>query len=92
MHHPDYVFGKKNGRFKSFGLTHTPKAEHKSVELTGNPRPKDKKKSHLQVKVKTTPEKYMSPPLKDWKFNSFDMGIVRHYKKKYKKSQNKKRR
>ena len=82
----------KNGRYNSFGLTHTPKKEYKSISLVVNPNPKDKTQSHLQTKVLTTKKKYMSSPWKDWSWSKEDIGAVRHYKKQYRKRYNKKRR
>lgn len=90
--HPNYVFGEKDGKYKSFGLTHTPKKEYKSIPLIVNPNPKDKNQSHLQTRVLTTKKKYMSSPLKDWSWAKEDVGAVRHYKKQYRKRYNKKRR
>lgn len=90
--HPDYVFGEKNGKLKSLGLTHNPKKEYKSSKLDKNPNPKDSSDSYLQHKVKTTNEKYFSDPLNDWKFSDDDMHLTRHLKKQYKKRLNKKRR
>ena len=90
--HPDHVFGYKNGRYKSLGLTHTPKKDHKSTQLKYNPDPSDPKPSHLQHKVKTTQERYMSPPLIGWQIHKEDRYLIRHITKKYKKRQNKKRR
>lgn len=90
--HPDIVFGYKNGKYKSLGLTHTPKKKHKSTILSKNPNPKDVRASYLQHKVKTTQERYMSEPLPDWKMDREDRYLVRHLTKRYKKNQNKKRR
>ena len=88
--HPDIVFGHKNGKYKSFGLTHTPKKDHKSTILLKNPNPEDDVPSYLQHKVKTTQGRYMSDPLSDWKVGKEDRYLVRHLTKRYKKNQNKK--
>ena len=90
--HPDQVFGYKNGRYKSLGLTHVPKKQYKSTLLIRNPNPKDKSPAYLQHKVKTTQERYMSAPLKGWQIDKQDRYIVRRITKQYKKRQNKKRR
>ena len=90
--HPDYVFGYKNGKYKSLGLTHTPKKEHRSTKLNKNPNSVDSKDSYLQHTVKTTQERYFSPVLNGWQFDDEDKPLVRHIKKSYKKRQNKKRR
>lgn len=90
--HPDQVFGYKNGKYKSLGLTHTPKKDKKSTLLNHNPDPNDKKPSYIQHKVKTTQERYMSDPIQNWSIHKDDRYIIRHITKQYKKHQNKKRR
>lgn len=90
--HPDHVFGYKNGKYKSLGLTHTPKKKHKSTKLNYNPDPNDNRPSYLQHKVKTTQSRYMSEPLSGWMLHKDDRYIVRRITKQYKKRQNKKRR
>jgi len=73
-------------------LTHSPKKEHKSSQLTKNPNPSDTYPSHLQHKVKTTQKKYLPNIEPNWSFAKEDLPLVRHLKKQYKKRQNKKRR
>ena len=92
--HPNYVFGEKNGKYKSFGLTTSPKKEFKHSKLSSNPEPNNKKDSYIQHRVITTNKKYFSEPLLNWNFNLFDLPLVRHLKKTYKKKsrKNKKRR
>lgn len=89
--HPDYVFGYKSGKYKSFGLTHNPKKKYKSTALHSNPDPNDSARSYMQHKVKSTQERYMSEPLQNWNLCKDDRVLVRHYSKKYKKRQNKRR-
>lgn len=83
MYHPHYVFCRIGDKYKSFGLTHTPKPEYKSISLTKNPNPKDGRKSYLQTKVVTSRTKDLQRKLPDWSFSKEDYGIVRHYKKAY---------
>ena len=90
--HPQYIFGEKDGKYKAFGLTHHPKKEHPYIPLHQNPNPRDPRKAYLQTRVKTTKKKFFGPPQSGWRFGSDDIGAVRHYKKRYKKSQNKKKR
>lgn len=90
--HPQYVFGEKNNKYKSLGLTHHPKEKYKHTKLTSNPNPHDSDCSYLQHKVQTTNKKYFSEPMLNWKFNTKDLPLVRHLKKQYKKRSNKKRR
>ena len=89
--HPQYIFGEKDGKYKSFGLTHHPKKEHPHIALKKSPDPQDVRQSYLQTRVKTTKKKFFSKPLSGWRFDSEDMAVVRYYKKRYKKSQNKKK-
>ncbi len=89
--HPDYIFGYKDGKYKSFGLTHNPKKEHKSSRLNVNPDPSDKRDSYIQHKVKTTQERYFSDKLTGWRFDVTDWPLIRHLTKRHKKRQNKKR-
>lgn len=86
--HPHYVFGEKNGKYKSLGLTHSPKPEVKHYGLSVNPNADDSEPSYLQTKVHTSDKKYFGPVLQDWKFSKEDMYFVRHRIKSYKKSQN----
>lgn len=89
--HPHYVFGEKNGKYKSLGLTTSPSKNIKHVKLTKNPNPNDASTSYLQIKeVHTANKKYYSSILPNWMFARDDMGIVRHRTKKYKKSYNRK--
>ena len=89
--HPQYVFGEKNGKYKSLGLTTSPRKDIKHVKLTKNPNPNDSRESYLQTKeVHTANKKYYSPILSGWMFALEDMGIIRHRTKKYKKSYNRK--
>lgn len=90
--HPHYIFGEKNGKYKSFGLTSHPKKEYPHIELSKSPNPKNSKKQYLQTQVKSTDKKHFGLPLRGWSFASDDAGVVRHYKKQYKKRQNKKKR
>lgn len=85
MNHPDYVFGKVGNKYKSFGLTHTPKPEFRSKELLKNPNSKDLDVSYIQTKVKTTSQKYFSKPMNNWSFHPDDRAYVRHIIKKYRK-------
>ena len=88
MHHPNYIFGEKNGRYYSFGLTHTPKEEHPYVTLQHNPNPDDASNSHLQKKVLKT-KKGLVQKKSGWHFHPEDMPVVRRLIKDYKKRQNK---
>lgn len=92
MGHPDYIFGEKDGKYQSFGLTHTPKQEYKHSLLTKNPNAKDVRDSYVQHRVKNTKKHFFSKPLENWHFDLNDLPLIRHLKKKYKKSKNKKRR
>ena len=83
--HPDYVFGKVGNKFKSFGLNHSPKAEHPHKELDVNPNSNDKEKSYLQTTVKTTHQKFFGKPLSGWNFDRYDKAYVKHRVKKYRK-------
>lgn len=83
MYHPHYVFGRVGNKYKSFGLTHTPKPEYKSISLSKNPNPQDDRKSYLQMKVMTSRVKDLEHRLPGWNFSKEDHGIVRHYKKTY---------
>ena len=92
MSHPHYIFGETpSGKYKSLGLTTDPKPGIRHYPLTGNPNPNDNERSYLQWKVHTaSPDFYSKKPLKNWKFNHFDMSIARHRIKEYKKSINRK--
>ena len=85
MNHPDYVFGKVGNKYKSFGLTHSPKVDHPHKELDVNPNPVDQNKSYLQTKIKTTHKKFFGKPLSGWSFDVYDKAYVRHRVKKISK-------
>lgn len=88
--HPNFVFGQtRSGKYKSFGLTTTPKEEYPYIPLHKNPNPNDNKQAYLETKVLTTNEKYFSDEFNPkWHFSILDMPIIRHLIKKYKKSTN----
>ena len=87
--HPHYVFGEKDDKYISLGLTTHPKEEFKHSSLNVNPNPKDTRKSYIQHKVFQTKKKYYGNPLNDWAFDDSDMPLIRHMKKQYKRRQNK---
>lgn len=87
--HPHYIFGYKNGKYKSLGITHSPRDEQHPIELSANPNPNDSAKAYLQLKkVHTAKTEYYGDVLDDWAFAPVDKSIVRHRKKQYKKSYN----
>ena len=88
--HVNYVFGETKTKYKSMGLTHTPKSNIKHIRLKQNPNPDDKRVSYLQPKVQTAKKSYYGKTLVGWNFCKEDQSIVRHYKKQYKKSINRK--
>ena len=88
--HPHYVFGEKNGKYKSLGLTTSPVEGIRHVKLSKNPEPNNQNDSYLQMRVHTAKKKYYDEPLKDWEFAKEDKPIVRHRIKEYKKSTNRK--
>lgn len=91
-YHPHYVFGKVGNKYKSFGLTHSPKENHPHHKLNANPNKKDPKTSYIQKEVHTTPSRFIKKILRGWKFEDpEDKAYVQHMKKEYRKS-NKKRR
>lgn len=88
--HPNFIFGRtRSGKFKSFGLTTTPKEEHPYIPLHKNPNPDDNTPAYLQKKILTTDEKYFDEEYNPkWHFSVLDMPVIRHLIKKYKKSTN----
>lgn len=88
--HPHYVFGEKNGKYKSLGITHQPVKGIRSVKLSKNPDPLDVSDAYLQLRVHTTNKKYYGGVLPGWSFTSEDMAVVRNRTKKYKKAYNRK--
>ena len=82
--HIHHVFGQKNDKFKSFGLTHNPREEEPYTKLSKNPNLKDKSDSYIEHRVHTAKQKYYGEPLPDYKFCKDDMSIVRSLKKRYK--------
>lgn len=88
--HPHYVFGEKNGKYKSLGLTTSPIKGVPHVKLSKNPEPHNTDNSYLQMRVHTAKKGYYTEPLKDWEFAKEDMAVVRHRTKQYKKSTNRK--
>lgn len=87
--HPHYVFGFKNGKYKSLGITHSPRDDQRAVELIKNHNPKDSSKAYIQLKkIHTDKTDYYGEVLDGWSFSDEDKPIVRHRKKEYKKSYN----
>lgn len=91
QHHPGYIFGEKDGKYYSFGLTHSPKEEYPYASLRHNPDPNDPTPSYMQKRLLKTPKKFIKP-IPGWTFHPEDWPLIRHIIKKYKKSQNKKKR
>ena len=91
--HPQFIFGETpSGKLKSFSITHNPTDKYPHYPLTTNPNPNDTEKAHIQNHVHTgTTDYYSKEVLSDWSFSKEDMPIVRHLKKKYKKSTNRSR-
>ena len=87
--HPHYIFGEKDGKYLSLGITSHPKKEYPYYSLTKNPNPKDSRKSYIQKKPFKTKKKYYGKSLFGWSFTSDDMHTVRHITKKYKKHKKK---
>ena len=88
--HPHYVFGKtRNGKkYKSIGVTTSPKDKPTAYLLSKNPNPKDDSLSYVQNRVHTARVNFYGRVLKDWSFDKDDMPVVRHIIKGYKKNTN----
>ena len=85
-YHPHYIFGEKDGKYLSFGMTTHPGAKFKVSELTKSPNPQNRKKQYIQHKVfKMKKGAYDKKRLKGWGFDIRDLPLIRHMKKKYKK-------
>lgn len=87
--HPQYVFGQKNGRYKSYGLTTHPNKTHEFVRLSKNPNPKDSSTAYIQKGVFSTKLKYLSNRKTGWSFGSEDRALVQHWVKKYRRAHKK---
>lgn len=88
--HPHYIFGETETKYKSLGLTTSPKEYIQHIPLSKNPDPNDTRSSSMQLRVHTANKKYYGEPLKGWRFAQEDMPVVRHRTKEYKKSTNRK--
>ena len=87
--HPNYIFGYKNGKYKSWGLTTEPNDPNPKIKLSKNPNPNDSTDSYLKLtKPFSGKTSYYGPLLENWSFADVDKSIVRHRKKQYKKSYN----
>ena len=81
--HPHYVFGEYGDDYASFGLTSTPKAEFSFSKLTKNPQPGKTKPSYIQHRYYLKNKKFYSKNTKKgWRFDSADLPLIRHLKKK----------
>ncbi len=90
--HPHYVFGEKNGKYKSIGLTTTYPENIKHYVLKKNPEPNNLDKAYMILgRPFTEPKSHYGQVLKGWSFHKEDMPMVRHHIKKYKKSYNRKK-
>lgn len=83
--HPHYVFGEKDGRYYSLGITSHPKEEYPYYSLKQSPNPKEKRPNYIQQKVFKTKKKYYGPKKSSWTWDAEDMHTVRHITKSYKK-------
>ena len=85
--HPHYIFGEREDKYVSLGLTTHPKKGMKVYKLEKSLKPKTKKKQqYLQRKVFVSPkDEYGKKRLKGWKFHAADLPLIRHIKKSFKK-------
>ena len=87
--HPHYIFGEKNGKFKSMGLTTTHPTNVKHYHLRQNPEPGNNEPAYLILEKPTTSHKrFYGSVMKGWSFSNEDMPVVRHRIKAYKKAYN----
>ncbi|MBO5010549.1 MAG: hypothetical protein J6D20_07640 [Clostridia bacterium] len=87
--HPHYIFGEKNGKYYSLGITTHPKKEHPYYTLNKSPNPNSKDKNYVQRKIFRNKKKEYGKRQQGWSFDKSDMPIIRHITKSYKKRQNK---
>ena len=87
--HPHYVFGSKDGRYYSLGITSHPKKEYPYYSLQKSPNPSENSPNYIQRKPFRTKSSFYGKPLKGWSFSQEDMHTVRHITKTFKKSRNK---
>ena len=87
VYHPHYIFGEKDDKYISLGLTTHPKKNHKVFLLNGSPGPQSGKKQYIHKKAFVMPKNnYTKKRLKGWAFSAEDMALIRYLKKKYKRS------
>lgn len=85
--HPHYIFGEKGNKYYSLGLTTSPSEYYPFYNLSRSPNPKC-----LDTQVvlrKPFVEKkwnYSKHRKKKWKFSIYDMPIIRHIIKRFKKT------
>lgn len=83
--HPHYVFGEKDDRYYSLGITSHPKKKYPYYSLKRSPNPKEKRPNYIQQKVFKTKKKYYGSKKNGWTWDAEDMHTVRHIIKSYKK-------
>lgn len=89
--HFNYIFGEtRSGKYKSLGLTTSPKEKYPTIKLNTNPNPEDTRTSYIKIHPITSKKEYMVEISNgsDWNFSEEDWGIVRGLIKRYKKSTN----
>ena len=87
--HPHYVFGEKDDKYYSLGLTTHPKDKYPTYALSGSPNPISKKKDSVQRKPFVQNKKLYGKKQANWSFSKSDMAIIRHIIKDYKRKQKK---
>ena len=89
--HPHYIFGEKDDKYYSLGITSHPKKEYPYFLLSKDPEPGVEEPAAVQRRVFVEKKKvYRRKTLGSWRFNAEDMPVIRHIIKAFKRGQNKK--
>lgn len=84
-YHPHYIFGETQDRYISLGMTTHPKKNMK-VSKIKSPNPSYSGDQYIQHKIfKMKKTAYKKKREKGWNFDSADLPLIRHMKKKHKK-------
>lgn len=91
--HPGYVYKEKNGKFKSFGVTHSETTfGNKNMPLNDNPQEGDKRKAYIRTGTVTGKKKNFGGRMKNFKLSPKDKANVKSKKRNAKKIEKEKKR
>lgn len=92
--HPTYIFEEGNNRYRSVGITHSPKTFGKdNMPLSVNPKKGDSRQAFIRNGFVTGPKQdFGGSTMNNYQFSNSDFKLVKSKVRNYKRGRNKKSR